>query len=90
MTDYIETELPKHFDTLRDVGYLTQGNATVEVMQWDGKYIDCEYTGDLSPDGEAHGIGKATCAESEKDVEFDGQFMFDVVHGKRKAKDPQS
>ena len=70
MTDYIEAELTKHFDNLRDVGYLTQGNTTVEVMQYDGNYVDCEYTGDLSPDGEAHGIGKATCAENS--AEFDG------------------
>ena len=62
------------------------GTATVEVMMWDGNVIDCEYVGDLNPDGEAHGIGKATCEEN--DSSFDGQFMFDVAHGKRKQRTP--
>lgn len=81
MTDYIEEELVEHFDSLRNVGYLTPGNTTVEVQQWDGSAIDCDYTGDINPDGEAHGIGKAVCPENN--ASFDGQFMFDVVHGKQ-------
>ena len=56
------------------------------MQQWDGSAIDCDYTGDINPDGEAHGIGKAVCPENN--ASFDGQFMFDVVHGKRKSRDP--
>ena len=61
------------------------GNKTIEVQQWDGSYIDCEYEGDLNPDGEAHGVGMASCPEI--DASFEGQFMSDEIHGKCKKED---
>ena len=56
---------------------------TIEVQMWNGSKASCQYEGEINPDGEAHGIGRASKC-SYLNAAIEGQFMFGVTHGKRK------
>ena len=62
---------------------LDEGENTIVVQMWDGSKANCQYKGEVNPNGEAHGIGKASKC-SYRNAEIDGQFMFGVAHGKCK------